>query len=340
MTEHHHKTEFYLMMKVTSDYFGSTPSFAITALLVIFAIGGSLDQTAFAQGSSTGFFYEPAIEALTTFSTGVAESAPKIIAAVILLIIGLIAGKVVGRVIEKSSSKLLKKVHRDERNDDGLAQTASSKDSSKLIAASVRWFVYLFFIIAAINALEFEQLSMALTDLWLWVPNLLAFILIIILGMIIANFIGKWLDQELTKQEYGGSKYVTTGVKVIIYAVIFAIALTQLGVGETIIPILVSAFSWSIAAGIGAAIAIGLGFTFKEMFPAIMNSASKQRSILKVGQKVQIGEDRGTITAVDLLHIILANENNESMVIPTKNMSNQTIRIFGDPVKETKNTED
>ena len=131
--------------------------------------------------------------------------------------------------------------------------------------------------------------------------------------MIIANFIGKWLDQELIKQEYGGSKYVTTGVKVIIYAVIFAIALTQLGVGETIIPILVAAFSWSIAAGIGAAIAIGLGFTFKDMFPAIINSASKQRSILKVGQKVKIGEDKGTITAVDLLHIILANENNESI---------------------------
>jgi small-conductance mechanosensitive channel len=327
--------------KISFDYFVGFPTFGISALLVIFfTIGGSLDQTAFAQEISGDFLYEPAVEALTTFSTGVAESAPKIIAAVILLIIGLVAGKVIGRVIEKSSTKLLKKVHKDDGNDDELAQTTSSKDSSKLIAASVRWFVYLFFIIAAINALEFEQLSLALTDLWLWVPNLLAFILIIILGMIIANFIGKWLDQELIKQEYGGSKYVTTGVKVIIYAVIFAIALTQLGVGETIIPILVSAFSWSIAAGIGAAIAIGLGFTFKDMFPAIINSASKQRSILKVGQKVQVGEDKGTITAVDLLHVILANENNESIVIPTKNISNQTIRIFGDPVKQTETAKD
>ncbi|MDH3617234.1 MAG: thiamine pyrophosphate-binding protein [Nitrosopumilus sp.] len=141
-------------------------------------------------------------------------------------------------------------------------------------------------------------------------------------------------NEQLIKQEYGGSKYITTGVKIIIYAVIIAIALTQLGVGETIIPILVAAFSWSIAAGIGAAIAIGLGFTFKDMFPAIINSASKQRSILKVGQKVKIGEDKGTITAVDLLHIILANENNESIIIPTKNLSNQTIRVFGNPVKE------
>jgi len=323
------------MVKILTNYFIGIPTLAIFTLIVaFFSMGGSFDQFAFAQESPGSFLYEPAIEALTTFSTGVAESAPKIIAATILLIIGLVVGKVIGRVIEKSSITLLKKVNKDESKNDEISQTTSSKNSSKLIAASVRWFVYLFFIIAAINALEFEQLSVALTDLWLWVPNLLAFILIIILGMIIANFIGKWLEQELTKHEYGSSKYVTTGVKVIIYAVIFAIALTQLGIGETIIPILVSAFSWSIAAGIGAAIAIGLGFTFKDMFPAIINSASKQRSILRVGQKVQIGEDIGTITAVDLLHIILANENNESIVIPTKMLANQPIRFFGEPIKD------
>jgi len=47
----------------------------------------------------------------------------------------------------------------------------------------------------------------------------------------------------------------------------------------------------------------------------------RDTKILRLGQKVQIGEDKGTITAVDLLHIILANENNESIVIPTKNLS-------------------
>ena len=138
-----------------------------TLFIVLISFGGILDQNAFAQEKTGDFLYEPAIKALTTFSTGVAESAPKIIAAVILLIIGLVAGKVVGKVIEKYSIKLLKKVNKNETDDDGLAQTTSSKDSSKLIAASVRWFVYLFFIIAAINALEFETLSLALTDLWL-----------------------------------------------------------------------------------------------------------------------------------------------------------------------------
>ena len=258
---------------------GVSSSVIFTLFSVLLSTSLVLGQTAHAQESSVGFLYEPGIEALTAFATGVAESAPKIIAAVILLIIGLIAGKVIGKIIEKSASKLLQKFSKNNDNsNDVVTQTTSSRDSSKLIATSVRWFVYLFFIIAAINALEFEQLSTALTDLWLWVPNLLAFILIVVIGLIIANFIGKWLDQELIKNELGGSKYVKIGVKAIIYAIIFAVALTQLGIGSTIIPILISAFAWSIAIGVGAAIAIGLGFALKEIF--LLQSLLPQSSVL------------------------------------------------------------
>jgi small-conductance mechanosensitive channel len=45
---------------------------------------------------------------------------------------------------------------------------------------------------------------------------------------------------------------------------------------------------------------------------------------------VQIGEVKGTVIALELLHIILANEKNESIVIPTKELSTQSIRIFGE----------
>ena len=250
---------------------------------------------------------------------------------------GLVAGKVIGRVVEKSASKLLQKVTKNKNNDSDdnvVTQSTSSQSSSKLIAGSIRWFVYLFFIIAAINALEFEQLSTALTDLWLWVPNLLAFILIVVVGVVIANFISKWLDQELIRKEFGSAKYVLIVVKVIIYAIIFAVALTQLGIGDTIIPILVSAFAWSIAIGIGAAIAIGLGFALKEIIPSVISTAARQRSVLKVGQKIRIGKHTGTLTAVEMLHVIIATENNESVIIPTKEIDNSSITIIGETHEE------
>ncbi|CAD6521460.1 conserved membrane hypothetical protein [metagenome] len=285
-------------------------------------------NSAFAQESFAENIYVPTSEALKEFAVSVADSAPKIIASVILLIIGFIAGKVVGKVTTKAVTGILQKT--SQKNQElHLAEEVYGKfNSVKLISATIRWFVYLFFIVAAVNALQFEQLSTALTSLWLWVPNLLAFVLIVVIGSIVVNFVSKWIEHQLLDHHIASPKIIISVIKAVIYGIVFAIAFTQLGVGESIIPILVSAFSWSIAVAIGASIAIGLGFALKDLIPASIMGASNQRSILKVGQKVKIGDITGTVTASHLLHVIVTNDRNESIVIPTKSMMNQTITLF------------
>lgn len=306
----------------------SFSTLAIFSLFVVFTTSGIFDQIAFAEESSEEFILGPATNALTTFFNELASSAPKIIAAIILLIIGWIVGTIIGKVITKFARVILEKINKDESEED-LKKFTSSQNLSRLIGTVLKWFVFLFFIIAAVNALEFEQLSIAMTNLWLWVPNLIAFIVIVLVGMLAANFAGKWVDKECTERNYGYCNLLSLGIKAIIYIIVIPIAVTQLGVGEEIISILISALSWGIAVGIGAAVAVGLGFALKDMLPGIINSQSKKSDVLTIGQKVQIGEYKGTITAVELLHVILANEDNESVVIPTKDLSTKTIRIFG-----------
>ena len=285
-------------------------------------------NSAFAQERFVEGIYVPTTEALTEFAISVADSTPKIIAATILLIIGFIVGKVVGRVTSKAVTNILQKTSQKNQELHLTDEVYGKFNSVKLISATIRWFVYLFFIVAAVNALQFEQLSTALTSLWLWVPNLLAFVLIIVIGSIVVNFVSKWVEHQLLDNHVGSPRLIISVIKAVIYGIIFAIAFTQLGVGQEIIPILVSAFSWSIAIAIGASIAIGLGFALKDLIPASIMGASTQRTILKVGQKVKIGEVVGTVTATHLLHLIVTNDKNESIVIPTKTLMNQTIIIF------------
>lgn len=306
----------------------------VVAILLVFTV--SLTSFVYAQEiESLEDIYIPVTEALTIFATSIAESIPKIIGAVILLIIGLIAGKIAGSVVQRISKKIIQKSGGKKDADSiTIMEIPGKLDSARLISSTVRWFIYLFFIVAAVNALGFEQLTVALTDLWLWVPNLLAFVLIIIIGLIIVNFVSKWIDQELIQRDLGGSKYIITGVKVVIYGIIFAVALTQLGIGEDIIPILVSAFSWSISIAIGAAIAIGLGFALKDIIPSLIGFASNQRLGLKEGQKVKIGDITGTITAIEALHIVMTDEKNETIIIPTKEIMNKSIRIISSKSKK------
>ena len=279
--------------------------------------------------TSVDKFYAPEEAAITTFVNSVAGAAPKIVAAGVLLAIGLAAGKVVGRVVEKTARKIMQKANVENIPEVHMVEETVGKfDSVHLIGSTIKWFVYLFFVVAAINALELQQLTSAMTSLWLWIPNLLAFVIIVLIGSIIANYVIKWVNHELMARNYGGTRYVGVGVKTVVYRIVFAVGLTQIGIGQTVIPTLVSAFSWSIAVAVGAAIAIGLGFTLKDVLPSVIAGASTQKTVFKIGQKIRVGDISGTITAVELLHIILANEKNESVVIPTRELMNKQVTIL------------
>jgi uncharacterized membrane-anchored protein YhcB (DUF1043 family) len=282
----------------------------------------------FAQEDFIKGIYSPTSDALNAFAISVANSMPKIIAAVILLIIGFVVGKIIGRIVTKVTRNILQKTRQQSQDSQILEGISEKFDSVRLISATIRWFVYLFFIVAAVNALQFEQLTGALTNLWLWVPNLLAFVLIIVIGSIVVNFVTKWVEHQLLEHHIGSPKPITTIIKAVIYGIVFAVGFTQLGIGESIIPILVSAFSWSVAIAVGAAVAVGLGFALKDIIPASIIGASNQRYVLKTGQKIRIGELSGTVTSTHLLHIILTNDKNESIVIPTKDLMNKTITIL------------
>ena len=82
------------------------------------------------------------------------------------------------------------------------------------------------------------------------------------------------------------------------------------------------------AIAVGAAIAVGLGFTLKDVLPAAIAGVADHRSILKVGKKIKIGDVTGTITSVGTLHIVITNEKNEGIVIPTKEFIGKTFTIL------------
>ena len=310
---------------------GSIYSSMIISVLLLAISGTSL---VYAQQTSNTFI-QPETAALTTFANSVAAAAPKIIAAAVLLTIGLVAGKVTARVVEKAAKKIMQKANLQSISESHLIEETVGKfDSAHLIASTVKWFVYLFFIVAAINALQLAQLTSALTSLWLWIPNVLAFVLIVIIGSVIANYIIKWVNHELVIHHYGGMRYIGVGVKAVIYSIVFAVGLTQIGIGQSVIPTLVSAFSWSIAVALGAAIAVGLGFTLKDILPAAIIGASRQRSLFKVGQTVKIGDVSGVITASEVLHIIVTNEKNESVIIPTKDLMHKQVTILHSKSKD------
>ncbi|MEW6043639.1 MAG: mechanosensitive ion channel domain-containing protein [Thermoproteota archaeon] len=59
-------------------------------------------------------------------------------------------------------------------------------------------------------------------------------------------------------------------------------------------------------------------FCTKDIIPASISGSSNQRLILKIGQKVRLGDITGMVTTTHLLHVIITNDKNENIVIPTR----------------------
>jgi len=119
------------------------------------------------------------------------------------------------------------------------------------------WFIMILVIIASLDALGLPIVSDILNDIFLYIPNVVAAIIVLILGILFANLLSAVVR---TAASNAGLTTAEALGKVTFYAIIFfsgAIALIQLGIGEEIVA---AAFGIVFgAAALALALAFGLG---------------------------------------------------------------------------------
>ena len=303
--------------------------FTLNQLVALFAASTMLQQ------AGTQSIVEVVTNSLNQFVTTIAQAAPKIVAALILLGIGLLVGRIIGWVVKKVAQKM----NLDRYwNRTGIGESVSRAgwNLTRIISVAARWFVYLFFISAAVNVLEFTQLSQAINDVWLWIPNVVAFIIILVIGALIADFVGRWMQRELPARGVVGGKAIALVATGILYAIVLVVATTQLQIGEAILNSVISALIWGMAAAIAIGVGVGLAYGLREAFPAMIRGTTQIQPTLKQGQRVTIGGvTTGTIQEAGSFSVILKNDQGKTIVIPTKNILDKEIVIESGPAPAT-----
>jgi hypothetical protein len=275
-------------------------------------------------------FTTPITNALGDFASTVALAAPKIVAAVVLLAIGLIVGRAIGWVVKKVAQKM--KLDNYWRKT-GIGESVSNAgwNLTRIVTVAARWFVYLFFISAAVNVLEFQQLSQAVNSVWLWIPNVVAFVIILVIGSLIADFVGRWMQRELPARGMVGGKAIALGATAVLYAVVLVVATTQLRIGEVILNSVISAMVWGLAAAVAIGLGVGLAYGLREALPAMVRGSTQIHPALRSGQRVTLDGRTGTIEEAGSFTIIIKDDQGKTIVIPTKNIIDKEIVIESGP---------
>jgi len=279
-------------------------------------------------------FMQPLTNSLNQFATTVAQAAPKIVAALILLGIGLVVGRAIGWVVRKVAEKMNLDNYWSKT---GIGESVSRAgwNLTRIISVAARWFVYLFFISAAVNVLEFTQLSTAINNVWLWIPNVVAFVIILIIGSLIADFVGRWMQRELPARGVVGGRVIGLAATGILYAIVLVVATTQLQIGEQVLNSVISALIWGLAAAIAIGVGVGLAYALRDTFPALIRGSTQIQPAIKPSQRVTLDGRTGVVQEAGAFNIILKDDQGRTIVIPTKNIADKEIIIESGPRPET-----
>ncbi|MDD4254840.1 MAG: hypothetical protein PHP59_05620 [Methanofollis sp.] len=200
---------------------------------------------------------------------------PYLVAAVIILIIGWIVGRLLGSVVSKFLDRI--------GVDDALRKTGPGEAVEKsgllivhLFDLLVRWAVYLIAIMVAASVLQIETLSRVIAAIVAYLPNIAAFVIILIAGLILVDFFADVLEKMSSAAEVALAGPMIMGLRVFLYFVVIMLALTQLAIDLTIIYVFIGPVAWGVGLGIGAAIAIIVGFGLKDRSPEIMDRLLSQ----------------------------------------------------------------
>lgn len=192
------------------------------------------------------------------FWSRVVATLPAVIGALILLLIGFM----LGRGLRAAAQRLLGVMRLDDYTEkfgfnEILSRVGFGRSPSFIIGFLVYWLIVLVFIVSASNVLQLTVVSELLENFVLFIPKLIASILILFGGLVFGHFVAQIVgNAAMTNNVRGGEMLGKIGSLIVI---IFSclMALQHLGIDTQLLG---SSFQIILGAvGLAAAIAFGMG---------------------------------------------------------------------------------
>lgn len=199
---------------------------------------------------------------LTALWYQIVDTVPGLVAAIIVAVVGFLVAKLIGYVVEEG----LKRAGLDKKvREVGLTKALGDSSWSHILGIVLKWYVFLIFLTPAVSLVRLGALTDFLVALVLWAPGVIASVLIVMFGLIVAEV----SYDKIAKPKKPMITVIAKITKVVIVFATVIIALNQIGIdisfAENTLLILVAGVTLAISIAVGLAFAYGLKPHAKEM---------------------------------------------------------------------------
>lgn len=193
---------------------------------------------------------------------------PGLISAGIVIILGYLFALVIGSLVRN----ILYKINFDKRIrradlDDSLGPVSLSK----IFGTIATWYVFIIFLSKAVDLVEVGVLSVFLRNVVLWLPNLIAAIIMMLFGVIAADYAAERTRDIKTS----GIGIIANIIRGSIIIMVGLIAIEQIGVNVSLAKSMLLLFFGSVIFAFALAVGIGFGLAIKDEAKSIIRYMRK-----------------------------------------------------------------
>jgi small-conductance mechanosensitive channel len=259
------------------------------------------------------------LDAFVALGNSLASAIPKIVVGILLITLGL----VIAKLIEVALRTMLIRMRFDslmERasvakalNNIGVRQRVS------LLFPKLAYFVVIFLLAkTASDALGLNAISNAIGVFSSYLVNVLAALLLLILGTTIGQFTGRTVTQAAKSWGLESAPALGKLISALIIFLVAMMAIGQLKIDTEMVRIVTSFVLGATALCFGIAFGLGTWDIIRNLVTGFYT-----RKLLTIGESLTIAGHTGTLAAITPTHTVLRIEGDE-VLIPNKTFLEQT----------------
>ncbi|MHC4123033.1 MAG: mechanosensitive ion channel family protein [Planctomycetota bacterium] len=214
---------------------------------------------------------EPIREMLTT----IVNYLPTLLGALIILIVGWVIAKTIRGLV----NRLLKIIRFDKLAEKaGISEILSKgglkANACEVLSALVYWLVIIMVLVMVVNALGMPQASSVLEKLFAYIPNVIAAVFVLVVGMFMATFVAGIVHTAAGNANFPKPAVLAAASRWAIIIFAATIALRELGIA----PLLVTTTFNILFGGICLALALAFGLGGRDVAARYLEQLQKKRS--------------------------------------------------------------
>jgi hypothetical protein len=253
------------------------------------------------------------LQAFGNLADSIIAAAPKVAVGIVLVVLGFAAAKLTEVVLRFMLTRIRFDRLMEKAGIDRALQRIGIRQQLNVFLPRLAYFLVLFVLAkTAADALGLIAISGAIGAFFAYLPNIVAALLLMILGTSLGQFAGEMVTQSGRNAGIDFAPSLGRLISGLIIFVVSMMAIGQLQIDTAIVRIVTSFVLGGAALGFGVSFGLGTRDIIRNITAGFYT-----RKFLRIGNRVEISGHKGVLLEINATHAILQAEDREIAIANT-----------------------